>query len=92
MKKFCLVTTLILIIALSASCLVGCDKIKSDDVQGEWFLEQGKLEISGDSAGENGYSSLFFFEHDGYYYVYRLTADEPVDKERYIEDIIGLKN
>lgn len=47
---------------------------------------------SGDSAGENGYSSLFFFEHDGYYYVYGLTADEPVDKERYIEDIVGLKD
>ena len=54
MKKFCLVTTLILIIALSVSCLVGCDKIKSDDVQGEWFLEQGKLEISGDAAKLNG--------------------------------------
>lgn len=47
---------------------------------------------AGDSVSESGYSSLFFFEHDGYYYVYGLTADEPVDKEYYVEDIIGLKN
>lgn len=62
MKKFCLVTTLILIIALSASCLVGCDKIKSDDVQGEWFLEQGKLEISGDAAKLNGEEVEYSFD------------------------------
>lgn len=54
MKRICVVMTLVLVMVVSALCLSGCEKIKSDEVQGEWFFEQGKLEISGDTAKLNG--------------------------------------
>lgn len=62
MKKICLVTALLLITILLFSCIVGCEKIKSDEVQGEWFLMRGKLEISGDTAKLNGEEVEYYLD------------------------------
>lgn len=50
---------------------------------------EGVPVYSGDSSKEGEYSSLFFFEHEGFYYVYGLTGTQPPDKEYYVDSIVG---
>ncbi len=50
---------------------------------------QGVPVYSEDSESEGVYSSLFFFEREGYYYVFGLSGAQPPDKDYFVGTIIS---
>ncbi len=59
MKKTTLFVAIAAIVVLLAASFAACEKIKTEDVVGDWYLEDGKLTVSADGATFNGEKKEF---------------------------------
>ena len=70
MKKTTLFVAIAAIVVLLAASFAACEKIKTEDVVGDWYLEDGKLTVSADGATFNGEKKEFVLNaKNGFFFV-----------------------